>query len=223
MSEAVLIIEDETSIAETLQFALEREGFTCHHAPLARDAQAILADREIGMMVLDVGLPDRSGFDLLKDLRTRSRLPVLVLTARGEEVDRIVGFELGADDYVVKPFSPREVVARVKAILRRGREVKDEGAVFLIDSERMRITYFGEALPLSRYEFRILRMMVERPGWVFSRDKIMDLVWDVPGESFDRTVDTHIKTLRAKLKAVRADIDPIVTHRGMGYSLKEHL
>lgn len=223
MSPSILIVEDEDSIAETLQFSLERDGFETCRARLVRDAWALIADRSPALVILDVGLPDKSGFDLLRELRTRSRIPVLLLTARTEEVDRIVGFELGADDYVPKPFSPREVVARVKAILRRGRSGDAPDSVFAVDANRQRISYFGSPLALSRYEYRLLRLLLERPGWVYSREKIMDLVWEEPEESFDRTVDTHIKTLRGKLKAVRADIDPIVTHRGAGYSLKEGL
>ena len=223
MTQPILIVEDEDGIAETLEFALRREGYETCRARMVLEAQALIADRSPALLILDVGLPDRSGLDLLRDLRSRSRIPVLVLTARSEEVDRIVGFELGADDYVSKPFSPREVVARVKAILRRGEGARDGASVFVLDSNRHSISYFNTQLPLSRYEYLLLKMLLERPGWVFSRDKIMDLVWDQPEESFDRTVDTHIKTLRAKLKAVRNDLDPIVTHRGLGYSIKENL
>ena len=223
MSQPILIVEDEDGIAEALAFALEREGYETCRARLVLEAQAMLADRAPALVILDVGLPDRSGFDLLRELRSRSMLPVLVLTARTEEVDRIIGFELGADDYVGKPFSPREVVARVRAILRRGRENREGASVFVVDSNRHRISYFDSALSLSRYEYLILKLLLDRPGWVFSREKIMDLVWDEPQETFDRSVDTHIKTLRAKLKSVREDIDPITTHRGLGYSIKENL
>jgi two-component system, OmpR family, catabolic regulation response regulator CreB len=159
-------------------------------------------------------------------MRRSSAVPVLILTARAEEIDRVLGLELGADDYVVKPFSPREVTARVKAILRRGAGASPEGkgdSPFHIDMQKRQIRYFGERLALARYEFDILVLFVNRPGWIFTREKIMDLVWLEPGESFDRTVDAHIKTIRAKLKEVRPDIDPIETHRGVGYSLREGL
>ena len=222
MDATILIVEDEQGIADTLIVAFKREGYNTLWSASAGDAKLMLADRKIDLIILDVGLPDISGFDLLKDIRKNSSIPVLFLTARTEEVDRIVGFELGADDYIVKPFSPREVTARIKAVLRRSLKREAPSTLF-IDSNKMQITYFGEKLNLSRYEYKILQLFIGRPGWIFSREKIMDLIWEEPEESYDRTVDTHIKTIRAKLKAIKSEIDPIETHRGMGYSLKENL
>jgi two-component system catabolic regulation response regulator CreB len=148
------------------------------------------------------------------------------LTARAEEVDRVVGLEIGADDYVVKPFSPRELSARVKAVLRRVSSFRAAAPfprAFQIDESRRRISYFEKPLELSRYEFEILKTFIKRPGQVYSRDQLMDIVWDEPEASMDRTVDAHIKNIRAKLKTINPEIDPIITHRGMGYSLREGL
>lgn len=219
----VLIVEDEPAIAEALVFALKTEGFEATHVTTATEAKSLL-NSPFELMILDVGLPDKNGFDLLREIRAKNKIPVLMLTARSEEVDRIVGLELGADDYVVKPFSPREVTARVRAILRRSQQPSgDRQKAFEVDEERTTIRYFGQALALSRYEYSILLLLIKRPGWVYSREKIMDMVWQEPEESFDRAVDTHIKNIRAKLKEVRPDLDPLQTRRGMGYSLKEDL
>ncbi|MEM7395467.1 MAG: winged helix-turn-helix domain-containing protein, partial [Verrucomicrobiota bacterium] len=143
-------------------------------------------------------------------------------------IDRVVGLEIGADDYVMKPFSPRELVARVKAILRRTKnrfegeeETIDESLPFDIDTERFTIHYQGRGLKLTRYEFKILEIFIRRPGRIYTREMLMDQVWEEPDASMERTVDAHIKSIRSKLRAVRDDLDPIVTHRGLGYSLRE--
>jgi two-component system catabolic regulation response regulator CreB len=157
---------------------------------------------------------------------------VIFLTARNTELDRVLGLELGGDDYLVKPFSPRELTARVKAILRRtnggATPVAATSAAapaakseFVVDEERCAIAFRGVALDLTRYEFRLLKTMVAKPGRVFSRDQLMTAGWEDPGASLDRTVDAHIKTLRAKLRAVAGEVDPIQTHRGLGYSLRD--
>ena len=215
----ILIVDDEKSIRDALQFACEQASFSVILAGSVSEARSLLRD-PADLLILDIGLPDGNGLDFLRELRRTGSLPVLLLTARGEELDRVLGFELGADDYVVKPFSPREVVSRIKAILRR---TLTESPVFDHDSEKQQIRFCGERLVLTRYEYLLLRLFIERPGWVYSREKLMDLIWDQPEESYDRTVDTHIKTLRAKLKKVRPDMDPIETRRGAGYALREHL
>ena len=223
---SILIIEDEPGIIDTLIYSFESEGFSVLSASTGREGLELLNKNTTDLVILDIGLPDASGLDVLKEIRKFSNVPVLFLTARSGEIDRILGLELGADDYVVKPFSPREVVSRVKAVLRRSlpeTPVTGRDTVFSVDGDRRIITYFGEKLHLPRYEFEILRLLVSRPGWVFTRDMIMDLVWEEPGESFDRTVDAHIKSIRGKLRTVRPDIDPIVTHRGIGYALREEL
>ena len=223
----VLIVEDEPGIADTLQYALRTEGFEPRWCATGEAALAQAGD--VALVILDVGLPDIGGFELFKRLRAgREDLPVLFLTARGDEIDRVVGLELGADDYVTKPFSPRELVARVRTVLRRT-TVKAAAvpaatsAALNIDEGRRQIRYYGLALDLSRYEYGLLKTLMSRPGFVFSRERLLDLVWDDANESLDRTVDAHVKTLRAKLKAVAPELEPIRTHRGVGYALAEDL
>ncbi len=219
----ILIVDDEPAIADTLAYALRAEGFAVEHCLLGREALARLEAGEHDLVVLDVGLPDLNGFDVCRALRRNSNIPVLFLTARSDEIDRIVGLELGGDDYVAKPFSPREVVSRIRAILRRlDREPaavhRPKTAIFNVDREALRIAYHGEWLALTRYEYLLLALLLERPGRILSRQQIMESVWQDGGESLERTVDTHIKTLRGKLRAVRED-EVIVTHRGLGYSV----
>jgi len=221
----VLLIEDEPAIAENVTYALETEAFSVAWCETGQKGLSLIAEADdIDLVVLDIGLPDQNGFDLCRTIRQSSTVPIIFLTARGEEVDRVVGLELGGDDYVVKPFSPRELVARIRAVLRRSGA--ESTAVpgcgpFVVDEPRKRILYRGELLPLSRYEFRILKLLLARPGWVFSRQQLMDQAWEEPEASYDRTVDTHMKTLRAKLRGVDPDHDPIRTHRGQGYSLRD--
>lgn len=237
MSERILIVEDEPAIAQTLAYALQAEGFATEWVALGAAALQALQlgaapqpqqpqqPSPFALAVLDVGLPDMSGFDLCRTIRQHGELPVLFLTARSDEVDRIVGLEIGADDYVSKPFSPREVASRVRAILRRTRKGGAGAAAqprgpFLHDESGLRIAFHGQWLSLTRYEYRLLATLLARPGRVFSRAVLMEQVWSDAQESLDRTVDAHIKTLRAKLRAVQADADPIETHRGLGYSLR---
>lgn len=226
MKPRILIVEDEPSIVDNIQYALETDGFETICFPSGIPALECLDREEVHLIVLDVGLPDINGFELCKDIRKKSNTPIIFLTARTEEVDRIVGLEIGADDYVTKPFSPRELTARIKAVLRRTGSVKErstENKVFNVDESRRRITYRGRPLDLSRYEFNILKTFISRPGHVFSRDRLMDMAWEEPEASLDRTVDAHIKNIRAKLRNVEPGIDPIITHRGIGYSLREDL
>ncbi len=217
----ILIVEDEDAIAAALAYALSTDGMTTTHVRLIVDARRELADRRPALMILDVGLPDGSGFELCREVRASSTLPVILLTARSEEIDRVVGLELGADDYVSKPFSPREVSLRVRSVLRRMSVAPGQSAMtlFSVDEEGQRITFNGALLALTRREFLLLKTLLVRPGRVCSRESLLDAAWGAEAESGDRTVDTHIKTLRAKLKAIRADLDPIETHRGLGYSI----
>jgi two-component system catabolic regulation response regulator CreB len=225
--QTVLVVEDEPPIAETIVYALQTEGFATLWKTTGRDALAALAEHNVALVVLDVGLPDASGFDVCREIRRSANVPVIFLTARSSEVDRIVGLEIGGDDYLAKPFSPRELTARVRAVLRRtsGRSrpaaAATSSAPWQHDEARCRISYRGRALDLTRNEYRLLGALLAQPGRVFSRDQLMTAAWDDPGAALDRTVDAHIKSLRAKLRAAAPEADPIVTHRGLGYSLRE--
>jgi two-component system catabolic regulation response regulator CreB len=221
----VLIVEDEPAIAETVAYALRAEGHAAEHVLLGGDALSRVRSGGIDLVVLDVGLPDMTGFDVCRALREFSDVPVIFLTAREAEIDRVLGLELGADDYVVKPFSPRELVARVRARLRRrtraGQEDGPGAGAFEVDRDGRRIRYRGRLLELTRYEYGVLEALLARPGAVLSRAQLMDRVWGDALDSSDRTVDTHVKTLRAKLRTAAGGTgdDPIRTHRGVGYSL----
>jgi two-component system catabolic regulation response regulator CreB len=227
---SILVVEDEPSIRDNLVWSLESEGFAVTSFPTCGEALTALGTGRFHLAILDIGLPDGSGLDVCRELRKTSDMPVIFLTARADEIDRVVGLEIGGDDYVTKPFSPRELTARVRAVLRRvipesathptGRiEPADPHPEFSINEERCEIRFCGQALELSRYEYRLLKTLIARPGRVFSRAQLMDEAWEEPEASLERTVDSHIKSLRAKLHAVQKDADPIRTHRGLGYSL----
>ncbi|HEX4824310.1 MAG TPA: two-component system response regulator CreB [Candidatus Polarisedimenticolaceae bacterium] len=222
----ILVIEDEPSIADNVVFALRSEGFGVTWRSLGKDGVAFLAEERIDLVILDVGLPDGSGFERCKEIRSNSDVPILFLTARADEIDRVVGLEIGADDYVTKPFSPRELVARVKSILRRARpdpvetdEPRVPARAFEVDEDLAQIAYHGTGLTLTRYEYLLLKHLVENPERVYSRAQLMEQVWGSSQTSMERTVDAHVKSLRQKLRAVAPDEDPIATHRGFGYSL----
>ena len=219
----ILLVEDEPAIADTVQYALRAEGFEPVHCLTGGEALRRVATEDFALAVLDVGLPDIGGFALCRELRRGRELPVIFLTAQGAEADRILGLEIGADDYVTKPFSPRELVARVRVVLRRVNATATEPpaatAGFAHDPEGKRIHFRGQPLDLTRYEYGLLAALLQRPGAVLSRAQLMDRVWGDALDSGDRTVDTHIKTLRAKLREVDATTDPLRTHRGLGYSL----
>ena len=235
MTHRILLLEDEQAIADTLLFALRREGFEVQHWQLAREALAAFAAQPPDLAILDVGVPDGNGFDVCRAIRKISELPIVFLTARSEEIDRILGLELGADDYVSKPFSPREVCARVKAILRRSAGHATATAtttaitpatatdsavpVLQLDEAVQRIRCGDRWLALTRYEYRLLATLLKRPQRIFSRGELMDLVWHDAPDTADRTVDAHIKLLRAKLREAGTRAELIQTHRHMGYSL----
>jgi two-component system catabolic regulation response regulator CreB len=237
MKPRILIVEDEPGIADTLQYALRTDGFEPDWVSTGEDALARVRAQAPALVVLDVGLPDASGFEVFKRLRALSDVPVVFLTARSDEIDRVVGLELGADDYVAKPFSPRELVARVRSILRRAARPAaspDANAApgpapaaaappIAVDAGRRQIRFYGRLLELSRYEFGLLQMLASRPGHVYSRDALLERVWGDATESMDRTVDAHVKTVRAKMKLVAPQLEPIRTHRGSGYCLAEDL
>ncbi|RYZ97760.1 MAG: two-component system response regulator CreB [Moraxellaceae bacterium] len=223
----ILIVEDEPSIADTLIFVLQGEGFNVTWKTLAGEALGLLRSMPVDLVIMDVGLPDITGFEACKQLRKFSNVPVIFLTARGDELDRVVGLEIGADDYVVKPFSPREVAARVKAILKRvvtlplttDALVSDPPhGEFNIDHERLQILYHQQPLQLTRVEFKLLQTLIEQPQRVFSRDQLLAATGASVEAGYDRSVDTHIKTIRAKLRQISPDSEPIQTQRGFGYS-----
>lgn len=219
----ILVVEDEIAIADAVLYALREDGLTAEHCLLGQQALELLRGGGFAVVILDVGLPDISGFELCRELRMFSNVPVIFLTARSGEIDRVVGLELGADDYVVKPFSPRELLARVRARLRRGDQLASltpqPDRRFTHDRTGQRIRYEGQWLALTRYEYRLLAVLIERPGAIFSRERLMDDVWRDAPETVDRTVDTHVKTLRQKLRQLSPGQDPIQTHRGLGYSV----
>jgi two-component system response regulator RegX3 len=220
----ILLVEDEESITTPLVEALRRAGFDTAVSATAGESLP-LADRvKPDLVLLDVMLPDGSGFDVCRELRARSRVPIIMLTARGEEADRVAGLELGADDYVVKPFSARELVARVRAVLRRAAgsgERKIEGATEIgdvrIDPGRRSVSFRGEELELSRKEFDLMRLLIENAGSVVTRERLIDEVWDTNWFGSTKTLDVHVSGLRKKL-----DDDPgspryIHTVRGVGF------
>lgn len=224
----VLLVEDEASIADTLIYALETERFEVTHSTTAEGALEVLAKGNPDFAILDVGLPDISGFDLCMEIRKSSALPVLFLTARDSEIDRILGLELGGDDYVTKPFSPREVVARVRAILRRAAGTPAEPATkpvtpsgnLVHHPDSMTIHCHGGLLNLTAHEYKLLVALMSQPGRIFSREQLLEKAWEDPGSAMDRTVDAHIKSLRAKLRELTpTGDDPIETRRGLGYTL----
>lgn len=215
----ILLVEDETAIAGTVEFALRAEGFETAHVLTGQAALSLARQGPFDLAILDVGLPDIGGFALCRELRRVRDLPVIFLTARDAEADRVLGLEIGADDYVAKPFSPRELVARVRAVLRRAQPPAASPG-FVHDAEGHRIHFRGRLLDLTRYEYGLLAALLQRPGAILTRAQLMDRVWGNDSDSSDRTVDTHIKTLRAKLREVDPASDPIRTQRGLGYSLQ---
>lgn len=234
MKPVILIVEDEKEIADTLTYALRGESFEPVWVATAEQALQQAAQLDVALAILDVGLPDTSGFELLKSIRkSGSQIPVIFLTARSEEIDRVVGLELGADDYVCKPFSPREVVTRVKVILKRVHKqtpqsqdtqvtTQDECASnhFEHKLKQRAISLNGAALDLTRAEYELMVTFLSQTSRVFSRRQLIDKIWSSNHPSDDRAIDTHIKTLRAKLKTHNPHKEFIVTHRGFGYSLE---
>jgi two-component system catabolic regulation response regulator CreB len=228
----ILVIEDEQSIADTVVHGIRREGHAAVWCERGMEGHERVKQGDCALVVLDVGLPDISGFELCKAIRAHSPVPIIFLTARDDEIDKIVGLEIGADDYVTKPFSPRELVARIKTVLRRSSASLPEQAPeqppdrmnrLHIDTAKLQAVFCGQKLELARYEFKLLALLSAHPGRVYSREAIMDAVWDGDSPSLDRTVDAHIKSLRAKFRAIDDSLEPILTHRGMGYALRDDL
>ena len=203
----ILVVEDEPKIAETLIHVLNEQNFEATRVATILEAREALKVNVFSAIVLDVKLPDGNGFEFCKELRKNNDIPILFLTSISDEVDKIVGLEIGADDYVTKPFSPREVSARLKAIIKRVKEPipVNQNIQFKVDEEKKRIAYKGQLIETRPIEYEILKLLIKRPGRVFSRDEIIDYCWpDNPNMDSNRTVDTHIKTIRKKI----GDIDP---------------
>ena len=223
---SILVVEDETALAEVLRYNLESEGFQVAVARDGRTAMEQIQDAPPDLVILDWMLPEMSGLDLCRTMRRRPELrdvPVIMLTAKGEEYDRVRGLDAGADDYVVKPFSPKELIARVRAVLRRtkagaGGEPLRVGPLEM-DLDAHRVRRDGLEVALAPTEFRLLRVLMERPGRVYSREQLLDLVWGRDSEVELRTVDVHVRRLRVSLNANDAP-DLIRTVRSEGYSLE---
>ena len=220
MKQRVLVVEDEASISEPLAEHLAREGYDATVAPTIEAAEDALASGDPDFVLLDVMLPDGSGYDVARILRARSNVPIIMLTARGEEVDRILGLELGADDYIVKPFSARELTARLRAIGRRGRTGGRSpisiGAITLDPAARI-VTRDGQPVELAAKEFDLLQHLMSHPGTVLRREEIMDEVWDPHWFGPTKTLDVHISWLRKKIEDDPSHPRYITTVRGVGF------
>jgi len=221
MKPRILVVEDEPAISEPLAESLAREGFDPQVTPSVAEAELAFDAGEPDLVLLDVMLPDGDGRDLCRQLRRRSDVPIVMLTARGEEIDRIVGLELGADDYVVKPFSARELSARIRAILRRGRSVAGRDVVEVgpirLDASSRTVTKEGRPVEMAAREFDLLHLLMSRAGQVVRREEIMDLVWDEHWFGSTKTLDVHVSWLRKKLEDDPANPVYITTSRGVGF------
>ena len=226
MTGPILIVEDEPKLAALLRDYLRQAQFQTHWLASGTEVVAWVREHRPRLILLDLMLPGKDGLDICREVRAFSEVPIIMLTARIEEVDRLVGLQLGADDYVCKPFSPREVVARVKSVLRRVETVRKEDDKDLsyrnvsLDESRFRCTLDDAELELTRVEFRLLAAMVRRPGHVFSRDQLMHLAYQDQRVVSDRTIDSHVKNLRRKLNAHSQNGDLIHSVYGVGYKLE---
>lgn len=224
----VLVVEDDPRISDVLEYALKAEGYEVEKSQRGRDAIEITKASCPALIVLDVGLPDLDGFEVCRAVRKFSEVPIIFLTSRSDEIDRVVGLEIGGDDYMVKPFSPRELLARVKAVRRRHEraasapvETQSQGELrygsIAIDPEKFRVRCDGEEIVLTAQEFKLLELLVRHPGRVFTRNQLLNRAWGDGGLVTDRTVDVHVKSLRKKF----GDHDFIETVRGVGYRARE--
>ena len=217
----VLIVEDEPKLAKLLDDYLRASGFETRCLADGLEVVPAIAQRRPDLILLDLMLPGRSGLEVFKDVRGEANIPIVMVTALVEEVDRLVGLELGADDYICKPFSPREVVARVKAVLRRGAREKSGASSGLdLDESRHEAILDGHALDLTPVEFRLLKTLASRPGRIFPRGELLDSLYADHRIVADRTVDSHVKNLRRKLQKVREDDDLIHSVYGVGYKIE---
>lgn len=223
----VLVVDDELPIIESVAYNLAKEGYQTLTASDAEQCLEIVRNQKPDLIILDVMLPSASGFDVCRLLRKQSSVPIILLTARAEETDRVVGLELGADDYVTKPFSMRELMARVKTVLRRGAVTRPvlpadriEIGALSIDPERYEVKMRGNTISLSPREFELLRFLATHPGQVFTRQTLLDRVWGADTYVEDRTVDVHIRWLREKLEVNASEPKHLLTVRGVGYKFQ---
>lgn len=222
----ILIVEDDKHISKLVKYNLEKAGFDCTVAITGEDALEALGRESIDLIILDIMLPTMDGFETCRHIKKDKKLsgiPIIMLTAKGEEVDKVVGFELGADDYVVKPFSPRELILRVKAILKRGKPQEEEKDILSVDKitidiSRHKVTVDKKEIKLTQLEFKLLVTLIRRRGRVQSRDSLLEDVWDIASDVTTRTIDTHIKRLREKLGKAGKLIETV---RGIGYRFNE--
>jgi DNA-binding response OmpR family regulator len=222
----IVAVDDEESILKVVRYALEQEGYEVHAATDANGGMFLFSEVKPDLLILDVMLPGKSGLDLARDIRQTSDVPIIMLSARGDEVDRILGLEFGADDYVTKPFSPRELVSRVKAILRRvGRAGGERPRVTLdeliIDADSRQVTMRGEPVHLTTSEYGILQLMARHPGKAFSRVDILAGLWDESPVGDERAIDVHIHNMREKLEVDPKNPEYLLTVRGFGYRLRQ--
>jgi len=217
----ILIVEDDRTIAESITFILEQDSFSCQWFDNGSDALDYVENNAVDLILLDVGLPDMSGFDVLRKLRIKSDLPVVIISARDDESDQVLALEgLGANGYITKPFSPRIVVAHVRSQLRRNRTDKNSRSKFSINQAMQKISFHNQELTLTPLEFKILSHLIQHPNQVHTREYLMNNIWDRPHGSDEKTINTHIKSIRKRLLEID-ESDPIETHRGIGYSLIE--
>jgi len=223
MKKTVLIVEDEKKLANILIEYLNKDGFQTKHISTGSQVIPWVRKHDPNLILLDLMLPEMNGKEICQEIRTFSSLPIIMVTAMVEEIDRLIGLELGADDYICKPFSPKEVTARVKAVLRRSDPdyiKSSQFSGFQVNPDQYSITLAGQKLDLTPVEFRLLSMFIEYPNRVYNRDQILNKVFDDGRIVLDRTVDTHIKNLRQKLKAINPESDYIRSIYGIGYSFE---
>ncbi|MEE8121518.1 MAG: response regulator transcription factor [Anaerolineales bacterium] len=222
----ILVVDDEPKIIQLTQDYLENAGFSVISAGDGEDALVVIQAEKPDLVVLDLGLPGMDGLDVCRSIRKTSNLPIIMLTARDEETDKLVGLELGADDYITKPFSPKELVARVRSVLRRSELAQEEREVIRVgdvtlDLPRMRVTVGGDEIDLTATEFQLLQALASQPGRIFTRSQLLNAVHGVAIESYERAIDAHIKNIRRKLEPVPREPRYIQTVYGVGYRFSD--
>ncbi|GAB4374013.1 MAG: response regulator [Deltaproteobacteria bacterium] len=221
MGRKILVVEDEPKLADLLREYLEQAGYDAHCLRDGREVVRWVRERSPDLILLDLMLPGKDGMEICREIRSFSGVPIIMVTARIEEIDRLLGLELGADDYVCKPFSPREVVARVRAVLRRAVGTSaPAGHGLSLDKDRFQATLHGRSLDLTALEFSLLRLLAENPGRIFSRSQLMDRIYPDRRVVGDRTIDSHIKKLRKKIAAAAPGEEWIHSLYGVGYKLE---